>query len=133
MNKASMLLIALGCAVAGAAQAGTYAIQQESDCPGVSADALLQEIRKAGAATGLELAKDMALHAELRCTPQGRAGNVPRYVYTFRAAIEKQLADGEMMRWTPVAQLTGYGTAAGSNALLRQVGFTVRDVIRQEP
>jgi hypothetical protein len=129
MKKASILLLALVGAAAGAAQAGTYAVQPQSDCPGISADALAQEVRKAGAASGLDLPKDMALRAELRCAPQGKG----RFVYTVRAAIEKQLADGEMLRWAPVAQLTGFGTAAGSDALLRQVGFTVRDVIRQEP
>jgi hypothetical protein len=130
MKKASMLLLALVSAAAGAAQAGTYAVQPDSDCPGISADALAQEIRKAGAAAGLDLPKDMAVRAELHCTPEGKGG---RFVYTVRAAIEKQLADGETLRWAPVAQLTGYGTAAGSSAVLRQVGFTVRDVIRQEP
>jgi len=129
MKKASILLLALVGAAAGAAQAGTYAVQPQSDCPGISADALAREVRKAGAASGLDLPKDMALRAELHCAPQGKG----RFVYTVRAAIEKQLADGEMLRWAPVAQLTGFGTAAGSDALLRQVGFTVRDVIRQEP
>ena len=56
-----------------------------------------------------------------------------RYVYTFRASIDKQLLDGKQQRWAPVAQHTGYGTAVGSTALLRDVHFTVRDVIRQEP
>jgi hypothetical protein len=131
MKKASMLLLAL--AAAGAAQAGSYAIRQESDCPGISPDALRQEIRKAAAATGLELPQGMALRAELRCTPEGGAGKARGYVYSFRAAIEKQLADGDLLRWAPLAQLTGFGTAAGAGALLRQVGFTLRDVIRQEP
>jgi len=130
MNKTSMLLLALVGAVSGAAQAGTYAVQPESNCPGISADALAQEVRKAGAASGLDLPKDMAVHAELQCAPEGKGG---RFVYTVRAAIEKQLADGETLRWAPMAQHTGFGTAAGSDAVLRQVGFTVRDVIRQEP
>lgn len=129
MKKASMLLLALVSAAAGAAQAGTYAIQNESDCPGVSASAVMEEMHKAGMATGLDLPQDMALRTELRCTEEGKG----RYVYTVRATIEKQLADGETMRWAPVAQLTGFGTAKGSSAVLRQVGFTVRDVIRQEP
>ena len=133
MKKASILLLELACAASGAARAGTYAIQQESDCPGISADTLLQEIRKVGAATGLDLPKDMALRAELRCAPEGGAGKARRYVYTFRAAIEKQLADGDLLRWAPLAQLTGFGSAAGSSALLRQVGATLRDVIRQDP
>src|SRR5262245_24118090 len=132
MKKVSMLLLALVGATAGAAQAGTYAVQPESDCPGISADALTQEMRKAGSATGLDLPRDMALHTELHCTLQGK-GKEARFVYTVRAAIEKQLTDGETLRWAPVAQLTGYGTAAGHGALLRQVGYTVRDVIRQEP
>jgi hypothetical protein len=130
MKKASMLLLALVSAAAGAASAGTYAVEPQSDCPGISADALAQEVRKAGAASGLDLPKDMAVRAELHCAPEGKGG---RFVYTVRAAIEKQLADGETLRWAPVAQLTGYGTAAGRGAVLRQVGFTVRDVIRQEP
>ena len=49
------------------------------------------------------------------------------------AAIEKQLNDGEQQRWAPVAQLTGFGTTTGSTSLLREVRFTVRDLIRQEP
>jgi hypothetical protein len=132
MKKASMslLALALASAAAGAAQAGTYAVQPESNCPGISADALAQVVRKVGTASGLDLPKDMALRAELHCAPDGKGG---RLVYTVRAAIEKQLADGETLRWAPVAQLTGYGTAAGSSAVLRQVGFTVHDVIRQEP
>src|SRR5262249_11671531 len=132
MKNIPMLLLALVTAAAGAAQAGTYAVQPESDCPGISADALGQEMRKAGSASGLDLPKDMALHAELHCVPQGR-GKDARFVYTVRAAIEKQLADGETLRWAPVVQVTGCGTAAGHGAVLRQVGFTLRDVIRQEP
>ncbi|HET8747086.1 MAG TPA: hypothetical protein VFM98_15910 [Ramlibacter sp.] len=129
MWKASMLLLALVGAAAGAAQAGTYETQQLSDCPGISAGALRDEVRKVGSAAGLDLPKDMALRTELHCSADAKG----RFVYTVRAAIEKQLADGEILRWAPVAQLTGFGTAAGSSAVLRQVGFTVRDVIRQEP
>ena len=54
-------------------------------------------------------------------------------MYSIRAAIEKQVNDGEAQRWAEVAQLTGYGTTAGRAALLKQVRYTVRDVIRQEP
>jgi hypothetical protein len=133
MKKASMLLLSLVTFAAGAAQAGNYSALPQSDCPGVSASDMVREMHKAGAAAGLDLPKDMALRAELQCTPQIRSGKTLRYVYTIRAAIEKQLADGETLRWAPVAQLTGHGTAAGSSAVLRQVGFTVRDVIRQEP
>jgi len=129
MIKASMLLLALVGAGAGAAQAGTYETQQESDCPGISAGALREEVRRVGTAAGLDLPQDMALRTELHCSPAGKGG----FVYTVRAAIEKQLADGETLRWAPVAQLTGFGTAAGRSAVLRQVAFTVRDVIRQEP
>lgn len=129
MNKTWMLL-PLAALAATVAHAGTYSIVQESDCPVISATELQQAIRKAGTATGLDLPKDMALHAELRCARDGKSA---RYVYTIRAAIEKQVADGELLRWTPVAQLTGFGTAAGSSAMLKQVAFTVRDVIRQEP
>jgi hypothetical protein len=128
MNKSSILLLALVSA-AGVAQAGSYEIRQESDCPGISASAMNDEIRKVGNASGLELPKDMAVRAELHCAPDGKG----RFVYTVRAAIEKQLADGEMLRWAPVAQVTEFGTATAGSAMLRQVGFTVRDVIRQEP
>jgi hypothetical protein len=43
------------------------------------------------------------------------------------------VSDGEQQRWTSVAQNTGYGTTVNSASLLREVRFTVRDVIRQEP
>jgi hypothetical protein len=129
--KKALMLLPLVVLAAGAAQAGTYSILQESDCPLISAGELARQIRKVGSANGLDLPRDMAVRAELRCASQGKASG--RFVYTFRAAIEKQVADGEMQRWTPVAHLTGYGTTAGSTALLREVGFTVRDLIRQEP
>jgi hypothetical protein len=132
MKKALMLLAGAAFA-ASAAHAGTYSILQESDCPLINAGELTKVIQKAGVATGLDLPKDMALRAELRCTVNGKAAPGARYVYTFRAAIEKQLNDGEQMRWAPVAQLTGFGTTTGSTLLLREVGFTVRDLIRQEP
>jgi hypothetical protein len=130
MGKASFVAIAL--LFAGAAQAGTYSVLQETDCPLVSAGELQRAINKVGKANGLDLPRDMALRAELRCTAQGK-GAQARFVYTFRAAIEKQLADGEMQRWATVAQLTGYGTTASATPLLRDVSFTLRDLIRQEP
>jgi hypothetical protein len=132
MKKAMMLLLPLALA-AGAAQAGAYSVLQESDCPLISGTELIRAVRNAGTVTGLDLPKDMALRAELRCTVNGKAAGAARYVYTFRAAIEKQVSDGEQLRWTPVAQNTGFGTASGSTPLLRQVHFTVRDLIRQEP
>jgi cell wall assembly regulator SMI1 len=115
---------------AGAAQAGTYSVTQESDCKLVSAGELSQIITKVGADTGLNLPKDMALRAELHCAQDVQS---KRFVYTIRAAIEKLVHDGEQQRWASVAQLTGYGTTTGSAALMREVRFTVRDVIRQEP
>jgi hypothetical protein len=119
---------------AGAAQAGTYTVLQDSDCPLVSAADVAQVVRKVGLSTGLDLPKDMALRTELLCTQDMRyKGREARYVYTFRAAIEKQLSDGEHLRWAPVVQHTGYGSAVGSTTLLREVGFTVRDLVRQEP
>jgi cell wall assembly regulator SMI1 len=126
--KKAFLILAL--AAAGAAQAGTYSVLQESDCKLVTPGELSQIITKVGADTGLNLPKDMALRAEVHCAPDARS---KRFVYTIRAAIEKLVNDGEQQRWAQVAQLTGYGTTTGSAALLREVRFTVRDVIRQEP
>ena len=131
MKKALMLsLLMLACA---GAQAGSYSVLQESDCPLVSGTELSKAVRNAGTATGLDLPKDMALRAELHCAVNANAGAGARYVYTFRAAIEKQVSDGEQMRWIPVAHHTGFGTTSGSTPMLRQVHFTVRDLIRQEP
>ncbi|MFC5498020.1 hypothetical protein ACFPOE_10790 [Caenimonas terrae] len=132
MKKAMMLLPVLALA-AGIAQAGAYSVLQESDCPLVSAAELSKAVRNAGAVTGLDLPKDMALRAELHCTVDGKAGRGARYVYTFRAAIERQVSDGEQLRWMPVAANTGFGTTGGSSSMLRQVHFTVRDLVRQEP
>lgn len=130
MIKAKMLL-PLVLLAAGAAQAGTYSVTQESHCAVVTAGELSKVVRKVGADTGLNLPKDMAIRAELHCAPDG---NTKRFVYTIRAALEKLVNDGETQRWASVAQLTGYGTTAGgSAAMLREVRFTVRDVIRQEP
>lgn len=131
--KKALMLLPLAALVAGTAQAGTYSVVQESACPLVTSGELSQAIHKAGLATGLNLSKDMTLRAELRCALEGKPAASARYVYTFRAAIEKQLADGEALRWAPVAQLTGFGTAAAGAPLLREVQFTVRDLIRQEP
>jgi hypothetical protein len=126
-----MMLLAATALAAGAAQAGTYSVLQDAECPLVTAGELSKAIQRAGVATNLDLPKDMALRAELRCMVDKSARG--RYVYTFRATLEKQVLDGEQARWTPVAQHTGYGTAAGSTALLRNVQFTVRDLVRQEP
>lgn len=126
--KKALMLLTLVAAAAGAAQAGTYAVRQESSCPIVSAGELAQAIQRAGKVNNLDLPKDMQLRGELHCAAEGR-----RYVYTFRASIEKQVSDGEQLRWAPVAHVTGFGSTAGRTALLRQVGFTVSDVIRQEP
>ena len=128
MRKAMMLgLLALA---AGAAQAGTYSALQENDCRLVTPGQLSEVIQKVGKDTGLNLPKDMAIRTEVRCTPDA---NSKRFVYTIRAAIEKLVNDGEQQRWAQVAQLTGYGTTANGASLLREVRFTVRDVIRQEP
>ena len=129
MAKVSML-IAAALFAAGAAHAGTYSVQQVSECPLVSAGELQQALQKVGKAHGLDLPRNTVLRAELRCAPQGKGAP---YVYTVRASFEKQVADGDFQRWTPVAQLTSYGTTAGSATLLRDVSFTVRDLIRQEP
>lgn len=127
MRKSMMLLALLG---AGVAHAGTYSVLQESHCAIVTPGELSKAINKSGKDTGLDLPKGMAIRAELHCTPDG---NSKRVVYTIRASVEKLVNDGEQQRWAPVAHVTGYGTTTGSAALLRQVSFTVRDVIRQEP
>ncbi len=128
MRKAMMLgLLALA---AGAAQAGTFSALQENDCKLVTPGQLSEVIQKVGKDTGLNLPKDMAIRAEVRCAPDAHS---KRFVYTIRAAIEKLVNDGEQQRWAQVAQLTGYGTTANTASLLREVRFTLRDVIRQEP
>lgn len=128
MRKTMMLgLLAIA---AGAAQAGTYSAMQENDCKLVTPGQLSEVIQKVGKDTGLNLPKDMAIRTEVRCTPDAHS---KRFVYTIRAAIEKLVNDGEQQRWAQVAQLTGYGTTANGASLLREVRFTVRDVIRQEP
>lgn len=126
--RKSMLTLAL--LAAGAAQAGTYAVVQESDCAIVTPGELSQMVQKVGKDTGLDLPKGMSIRAELHCAPDGKS---KRYVYSIRASVDKLVNDGESQRWAPVAHLTGFGTAADRAALLREVRFTVRDVIRQEP
>ena len=128
--RKTLLLLPLALFAAGAAQAGTYSVLQDSQCNLVTAEELARVIHKAGADSGLDLPKGMAIHAQVQCA---RDATSKRFVYTIRAAIEKQVNDGEAQRWTPLAENTGYGTVVGSAALLRQVQFTVRDVIRQEP
>jgi hypothetical protein len=130
--KKALMLLPLAVLAAGAVQAGTYAVLQESNCPLISAGELSKAVQQAGVANGLSLPKDMALRTDLQCAVGDKAAR-GSYVYTFRAAIEKQLTDGEQLRWAPVAHLTGFGTATATSSLLRQVQFTVRDLIRQEP
>ena len=128
MKKTIALSLALFAATA--AQAGSYAVHQQVDCAIVSADDLYQAVHSAGRANGFDLPRDMALRTELQCTKaRGGAG----YTYTFRAAIEQQVGDVQGQRWAGIVHLTGYGTAASRGALLREVSFTVRDLIRQEP
>lgn len=129
MGTKSMMVLAAALA-AGSAQAGAYTVLQDNDCKLVNAGDLQGVIAKVGKDTGLVLRKDMALRAEVLCMPDG---NGKRFVYTIRATIEKMVSDGEQQRWTSIAHTTGYGTTTGSAALLREVRFTVRDVIRQEP
>jgi hypothetical protein len=124
------MLLPVALCIAGAAHAGTYSVLQDNDCKLVTPGELSQLIQKVGVDTGLNLPKDMAVRAELHCAPDGSS---KRFVYTIRAAIEKLVSDGEQQRWAVVAQNTGYGTTTGGAALLREVRFTVRDVIRQEP
>lgn len=128
MRKA--ILPALLALAAGASQAGTYSVLQESDCKLITPGEISQVVQKVGTDTDLNLPKDMAIRTEVHCAPDAAT---KRFVYTIRAAIEKLVNDGEQQRWASVAQLTGYGTITGSAALLREVRFTVREVIRQEP
>jgi hypothetical protein len=128
--KKTFILLALA---AGAAQAGSYAVVQDSDCPLVSAKQLSGAIQKAGSATNLDLPRGMQLRTELRCEPTRKHAGRMNYVYTFTAAIEKQVADGDGQRWAEVAHVTGYGNTTVRDKLLREVRFTVRDVVRQEP
>ena len=128
-TKRTALLLAAGLAL-GAAHAGTYTVMKDIDCKLVNAADLDKVVGKVGKDTGLKLSKDMAVRTEVHCMQEA---NSKRFVYTIRAAIEKLVGDGEQQRWAVVAQNTGYGTTTGSAALLREVRFTVRDVVRQEP
>ena len=128
-TKKTALLLAAGLAM-GAAHAGTYTVMKDIDCKLVNAADLDKVVSKVGKDTGLKLTKDMAVRTEVHCMQEA---NSKRFLYTVRAAIEKLVGDGEQQRWAVVAQNTGYGTTTGSAALLREVRFTVRDVIRQEP
>ena len=121
--------LCLGLFAAAAAQAGTFAVHQQLDCPIVAADDLFRAAQRVAAANGLDLPRDMALRTELQCAANGKAG----YVYTFRAAIEQQVGDVQGQRWAGIVHLTGYGTVPNRAALLRNVSFTLRDLIRQEP
>lgn len=129
MGHRITMLLAAAC-LAGAANAGTYSAQQDLDCKLVSAGEVAKAVQQAGKDTGLDLPKGMAVRTEVRCAQDQQT---KRFVYTIRAAIEKQVNDGEAQRWAVVAHNTGYGTATGSAALLKEVRLTVRDVIRQEP
>ena len=129
MGKKTIMLAAAMLA-AGAAQAGTFHTLQETDCKLITRGELSKVVNKVGVDTGLKLPKDMAVRTEVQCAPDLHS---KRFVYTIRAAIEKLVNDGEQQRWAVVAQNTGYGTTTGGAALLREVRFTVRDVIRQEP
>ena len=113
-----------------AAQAGTYTVLQDNDCRLLQAGDIAQAVQQAGKDTGLQLTKDMAVRAEVQCA---RDAASKRFVYSIRAAIEKQVNDGEVQRWAVIAHTTSYGTGTGGAPLLREVRFTVQDVIRQEP
>ena len=128
-TKKTALLLAAGLAM-GAAHAGTYTVMKDIDCKLVNAADLDKVVSKVGKDTGLKLSKDMAVRTEVHCMQDASS---KRFLYTIRAAIEKLVGDGEQQRWAVVAQNTGYGTTTGSASLLREVRFTVRDVIRQEP
>jgi hypothetical protein len=129
MGKKTMIVLAAVLAT-GAAQAAGKDLVQENDCKLVQSQEISQVVDQVRKQTGLQLAGDQALRVEVHCMPDGAS---KRFVYAIRAAVEKSVSDGEQMRWTVLAQTTGYGTTGGSTALLRQVGFTVTDVIRQEP
>ena len=126
-----MLLAATALGAGAAAQAGNYNMLQDTDCSLVSKGELAAAVQRAGTVTNLNLPKDMVLRTELRCAADKAARG--RFVFTVRASIEKQVNDGEQQRWATVAQHTGYGSTKGSAALLREVQFAVRDLVRQEP
>lgn len=129
MGKRIAIALAAGLAV-GAAQAAEATMLQDIDCKLVSAADLDKVMRKVNTDTGLALPKDMAVRTEVHCM---RDGGSKRFLYTIRTAIEKMVTDGEQQRWAVVAQNTSYGRTTGSAALLREVRFAVRDVVRQEP
>ena len=129
MGKRIAMLLAAALA-AGGAQAAATTVLNDLDCRLVKASEIADVVGKVGKDTGLRLAKDWAVRTEVRCTPD--AGG-KRYVYTIRATIEKLVTDGEQQRWAMVAHNTSYGTTTGSAALLKEVRFALRDVIRQEP
>jgi len=129
MGKRIAIVLAAGLA-AGVAQAGNPTVLQDIDCKLVSAADMAKVMRKVGTDTGLALPKDMAVRTEVHCMQDGSS---KQFLYTIRAAIEKMVNDGEQQRWAVVAQNTTYGRTSGSTALLREVRFTVRDVVRQEP
>ena len=130
MGKKISMLVAGALAAAAAHAAPATTVLQDLDCRLVKADDIAGIVAKVGKDTGLRLPKDMAVRAEVHCTPDG---NGKRHVYTIRTTIEKLVTDGEQQRWAMVAHNTSYGTTSGSAALLKEVRFAVRDVIRQEP
>jgi hypothetical protein len=129
MGTKTMMALAVSLFAAGA-HAAAPVVLQDVDCSLVKAGDIAQVVRKVGIDTGLKLPNDMAVRTEVHCT---RDGSGKRFNYTVRAAIEKMVNDGEVQRWAVVASNTGYGTTTGSAALLREVRFTLRDVVRQEP
>ncbi|HEX7890095.1 MAG TPA: hypothetical protein VF522_12110 [Ramlibacter sp.] len=131
MKKIVGIVLAATALGAGAVPAGSYDVLQDADCPLVGKAELAGAVQRAGKVTNLNLPKDMVLRTELLCTADQSVRG--RFYYTVRASIEKLVSDGEQQRWATVARHTGYGSTAGSTALLREVQFTVRDLVRQEP
>lgn len=129
MGKRIAMVLAAGLAM-GAAQAAQPTVLQDIDCKLVTPADLAKVVRKVGTDTGLALPRDMAVRTEVHCMQDGSS---KRFLYTIRAAIEKMVGDGEQQRWAVVAQNTTYGRTSGSAALLKEVRFAVRDVVRQEP
>ena len=129
MGKRFAMVLAVGLAT-GAAQAAQPTVLQDIDCKLVTPADLAKVVRKVGTDTGLALPRDMAVRTEVHCMQDGSS---KRFLYTIRAAIEKMVGDGEQQRWAVVAQNTTYGRTSGSAALLKEVRFAVRDVVRQEP
>jgi hypothetical protein len=129
MGTKIMMALAAGLFAAGA-QAGTPTVLQDIDCSLVKTGDIAQVVRKVGVDTGLKLPNDMAVRTEVHCMQDGSS---KRFNYTIRTAIEKMVNDGEVQRWAVVAYNTGYGSTTSSAALLREVRFALRDVVRQEP